>query len=475
MVVFNLYLPRIPLFAILLNFLLGIYSCLNAEVFEQSMFLYHVPTSITLLGRDNLSVNLNLCMSLVSAHESFDPDGNNVPLFGRYGEMDFDVFAKNKVSYSFNGPSIYDPYSKTMALKNDINSLFSSYEKKNVYCAGKLNSFEVAFMLKVAMPHQPFYMSIDLPFRLTSVKKMEFASVASQQSIFTDFLNANMDAVLEENNFEALHNGYEAKGVSDIIAKLGWSNQEHLSGTLVRFVWGDIAIGVSLPLSIMTQSPKNFLFHIPLGHGGSLGALLQYKAGIEFNRKMEFIVFGENWLFLYKNNLLHILNHKDMGCFNLFRESTVQSCRGPYWVAGAIFKTRLLFEGLYATFGYSYHSQEQSAFNITRPDNDLLYDLNKLESFLAQNPSLSDGIAKYDRENNFFYPVSNMLINKDPRLQRSYAHIIHLTFLVQPIQLVDWYDNAQISFSYHQPIYGKSAFAGFGVSAQVGVGITLNF
>jgi len=453
------------------------FARIKAEVFEQSMFFYHPAHNFVSRKANKLGIGLDFCVSTLRAKESFNKNGKTVPLFGRFGKFLFNQFSQNSVGTSVGGPSIYQACPETKAMQDNIEDLFSLHKDHKIYCGGRLECYEFAIGAKVSLNDLPLFVGLDIPFRSISCSRMGFCDAVGGHDKYTDFLNTSVDKVLLENCFEPLSNNYKVSGLSDVVLKVGWQWQERFLKSFVRSTWYNASVGVIVPCSMMFQSTKNYLFHIPLGSGGFLGATLKYELGVEFTHNMELVLFGENNFFLNRTNNYKVLHNKNMRYFNLFREREVNSRKGSYWTLGGHLKTKLIFDGLFLMLGYSYHSQEPSYFENEKryQKQEKLVDLQSLNQFLASNTTALANIEKYDRENRYFYTVNEKLINKDPRLRSSNSHILHFSLYISPAKSLNWCDDARCFISYHQPFFGKSSFSGIGFSGQVGMGANFKF
>jgi hypothetical protein len=438
---------------------LKIYS----EVFEQSMFFYNTKNNSFSKKRSYLSVNIDMSSSIVHAKESFSKTGGTVPLFGKYGKLNFQKFASSSISNDIGGQSFYEKLTKTRELQTSINNLYSEKKNKAVYCGGELSSIEFLISPKLSFPEMPFYVSADIPIRIIDCKKMEICDQVSQHDDFTVFLNKNIDSVLIENNFQPLSNNYSARGFSDVTIRAGWYGQERFKKSIINSMWGDCSLGIVLPFSTMFEPAGNYLFHVPLGNSGFLGATLKYEAGIEFSQK--------------RKNKYKIQHNSNMSFFNLFKEESINSQKGSYWSISAQIKSKFLFEGIFALFGYSYHSQEASFFSKERcnKSDEILFDQKELDKFNSETATSLNSVSINDRRHRYSYLINNNLINKDPRLKRSYAHILHASILIEPTKSIRWTDQAKLFISYNQPFLGKSSFAGIGFSGQFGFGLNIDF
>lgn len=427
--------------------------------------------------RTALLLNIDTSSSIIYAKESFSKNGGTVPLFGKYGKLNFQKFASSSISTEIGGQSFYEKLIKTKELQENINSLYSDKKNKSVYCGGELSSIEFLISPKITLPELPFYFAADIPIRIINCKKMEICDQIGQHDEFTLFLNKNIDSVLIENNFKPLSGNYSSRGFSDITIRGGWYGQKRFKKSIIKSMWADCSVGIIIPFSTMFESYENYLFHVPLGNGGFLGANLKYEAGIEFSQKLSAIFSGENTFFFNRKNKYKIQHHTNMSFFNLFKEETLNSQRGSYWSISAQVKSKFLFEGIFALFGYSYHSQEASFFSkekCHKPD-EILFDKKDLNIFNAETATALNSESINDRRHRYSYKINNNLINKDPRLKRSYAHILHASILIEPTKSMLWTDQAKFFISYNQPFLGKSSFAGIGFSGQFGFGLNIDF
>lgn len=481
---------------------------IKPEVFEQGIFFYHPSNKLAAKRCSQMQIGLDVSTSTIIAKNSFDPTGEHVPLFGKYGNIDFNAFAKSSLAKELvagapvaeGGVSIYDDYEKTKNFKDKINTEYTNTSKEKVFCAGKLQALELEISLSFIIPDQPFFVGIDLPLRYLDCTQLKFVNISGKESKFTAFLNEIFDDVLEEHNFVPLAKGYQARGISDVTIKFGWSGEETFTNSLVQRLWCDLSAGAILPLSMTFQPTNNFMFHIPLGGGGAFGTSLKYAVGTRFNQSIELVLFGENETFFQRKTTYQLLHNKNMGLFNFFEKAKVNESRGSFWELGGTIKSRLLFEGLFATFGYSYHSQEASLLqrlasakedNVFGPTfegnfgpnsqipekqiSEKYVDKNALAQLKTETDGLERELDYHDRQNHLFYQINDYLINKDPRLQRSYSHIFHFSILAQPEKSPDWCDQAKFAISYHHPFFGKSSFAGYGFSGQAGVSMDIKF
>ncbi len=478
----NLFFTNLPKNIILfLSLFLASNKKISAEVFEQAFFFYHTPYENTANSSNDLNFFVNMNISYISATESFDAQGRAVPLFGKYGSIDFEEFANNSISTELTSNSLFEnvKFTKTKALQTAIKDNWATADKK-LYGSGSLSGFECILSGKIFFKDQAIYLGIDIPIRSLECKKIKLCNSNYQESLFANFLNVEFDNVLRENGFTPLSHGYEATGISDVNIKVGWQGDfRPVNHKMIQYLWSNLSCGVTLPFSTMFQPNQNYFFHVPLGFGGSLGTTLRYEAGLDMKYGLGAMFFGENVSFFKKHNQYKVMHHPEMQLFNFIKEYNVKEDRGSYWTLGGQITSKFLLDTVKVNIGYSYHSQEQSYLEINREicNTEYLYDKVAIKKFLDKFSPTPTPIPLEiaDREEGYKYAINDYLINQNPKLKRAYLHIAHCGIVVEPNHELEWCQQAKFILAFHKPFYGKASFAGQGFSSQATVGVQLNF
>lgn len=459
-------------------FFLTLITHISADIFEQSFFFYHTNNELPSHSED-LNIYCDTHISFMHASSSFDPQGHLAPLFGKFGTIDFELLANNAIGLD-STTNIYDKYKELKTFRENVQNQFSN-ENKAIYGAGELSAFEALISGKIFLGQQPIFFGIEIPIRSIECKQIKFCNHLNEQTNFTIFLNKDFDKVLKEQHFQPLSQGYDATGISDIILRLGWQGDyKPQNNKFVKYLWSNLSVGLSLPFSTMFQPSEIFFFHIPLGYGGSFGSVLRYEAGIELDYSLGIHIFGENKSFFKRHEQYKVMHHPDMKFFNFLKEYEIKEDRGSYWHAGFQIKSKFILDTVKVMMGYSYHSQEQSAFEINREacETEYLYDITQLNAFTSKVQAQTgyvDLINYAERKDRYQYPINDYLVNQCPKLQRMYAHIAHFSIVVEPNYTLEWCQQAKFILAYHKPFYGKGCFAGQGISSQANIGFRFNF
>jgi len=446
---------------------------LLASSFEQPHFFYGSERILYKDHSERPMIDFGTTFNYFWASESFDPNGDIVPLFGKYGSVDFYNFAKTDVSVdSFTEYFAAKGLSNTVAFKNNIKNNFSQAEASNVFMDGKISIFQFSALGTVFFgQNSPFYASIKLPFVFIDSEPIFFTRGIIGGTKFVDYINQSFPAVLAENGFENLSEGFIFKGLSDVYLRCGWNGREFFpNSSFVKNSWADFSLGCVLPFSTFFADDKNRFMHQPAGFAGGFASFAKYSGGIKFNSDLEVNVFGENYAFFKEPVFVKVPLHKNTGMFSFGPEIEASLRRGTFWFVGGDIKTSILLDSILLSVGYSYHSQDAGIYKIEKPYSSSLFDLNQINNI----SSLTDSLEKKDRLAGFAYKINDFLLNKNVRLMRNYVHVANFGILFRPRQSAGEDGNMCASISCSLPIFGKSAFYGRQISSQCSMAFSVS-
>lgn len=456
---------------------LHISNSFASAVFEQgSFFLGSIESGLVRESTEKINAKLSIFVTGLIADSSFDQKGDVVPLFGRFGSINFDSFAKSKIGTSdLLSSNLFaaEICPKTAAFKNNLQS-FPSLSKE-VFCGGKLRMAEVNFRLGAVFPESSFYFEAHLPLRFLTLRELKFQSANFKENDFTDFLNLNFDGVLEEHKFVSMKKEYDLRGLSDSSFYFGWQGREEFDNAKIQASWINVSAGVMLPFSTIVDKNKSFFLNLPLSFGGSFATIFKYSAGILFDKKFELVGFGENYAFFKKVDCFKPNISEKTLFFNFFDPVELELRRGSFWKAGFFLNSNLLADDLFVKIGYSYQSQEQSRFRYSDklPRYPVrLYDLNLVESSVLSTPPTAEEV---DRKARSQYQLDEYYLNLDPRLKRAYCHVLHLGLCGKPGNICKKCELASVSFVFSKPILGKGIFNSFECSSLMELSLSFSF
>lgn len=465
--------------------LIGLYKGLFALVATQPHFFYGYQEEPLVLDENEIKniIHFQSRMAFQQATTSFGPDGEVVPLFSRFGSIDFSPFLEIQPSYpSVNNNPLENyflptKYPKTISFIQNLQSQFGRNIGR-IDCAGRYVAVNLLLGFQINLAETPFFARIDLPFSQISCDRINFISRTNQNSNLAKFLNTNFDDVLLENGYEKFSVDYLANGISDAVVSFGFQGKSFSENTKINYLWGNASVGLILPFSSFFQPRQNYFFYVPIGFGGNLGTKVKYEIGLNFDENFEVTFFGENNLLFKDKQYERPVLHKSLAFFNFFDPQQSHVKRGTFWQLGAMMFCKLFAEGLRFSLGYSYKSQEATTISLT--DGGIssaatlvnARDVQTLDA-LGGTGVFVDDIVRYDRKNQSNYIINDYLLNQNPRLQRGYLHMLHFGFAYRPTKKISqWFDQTMFSIAYNIPIWGKACFAGGEVSSSFTLGLS---
>jgi hypothetical protein len=418
---------------------------------------------------------VNACRTLATS--SYDPFDNQTGLFGGYGPIDFGVFAGEQLTVSKSSiANIYDKFPKTKNLQTSLASLAPGANTTKLVCHGKAESYEFDVSFQQFFL-EGFFIKANVPFQFIDVGDLTFQNQFGETDAFTTQVNSSIDEVLEEHSFATLNSGGLSRGMSDILAGVGWAASRDAQSEYVRAISGTTEIGVVLPMSTISEpEEKDNLFSIPLGNKGHFGTYANCGVAVDLEPN---ITIGGNascQAFFTNFHTMRLKHNPYVDQLHFFHREEVELALGSKWEASAYLKAGIKKSGINIVFGYSYASQEKSTIFLAESVKEKklgFYDINKLNSLDA---STNDSkLTIEDRKNLNFMALSDSIINTDNRLKRSYYHVLHLSIIIQPEQGESEIERPCFKASYNYPIYGKSSFLNKGFDGSIDFAFSFSF
>lgn len=453
------------------------YGTLFPVVYEQAPhFLYNVNDILIFPEEpESFSVKGNFSLSHQSATNSFDVNGETVPLFGKFGKIDFSKLASTQIGLSKDLDSnVMITKTKTSTFINQLRESYKSYNQR-VYLDGKWEMSELNIALSAVVPVYSIFAELHFPFRSISIKDLLFVENNSTATPLLSYLNQEFDNVLIENNYVPLKEGFLLKGIGDLTILVGWQGKEVFNTTKIYDSWGKVALGFILPFSNVTDDFKNLRFvHSPLYYGGSFGTTLRYNGGINFKKGFELCMYGEHNTFFKKEEKIQYALSSKMKMFNFYDALEIDVRRGSFWKIGGYINSSFILDELSVQIGYSYQSQEDSCISYSSKkvyEKPTFYDLELVQQVpVSGSPSL-DEINRIDRAK---YVLNESVLNSDPRLGSSTLHVFHVGISAQPKVLKKYCEVGAITLSFSLPFWGKSTFISKEFLVQAGLLFSLN-
>jgi len=363
----------------------------------------------------------------------------------------------------FNG---YGPIDMTKLAINLEN--LNSKPKTNAYAKGEIPKiydgkvkFKGRFQIKefdITLQQNIFhglYLQAYLPIRNLKIDKIDYTTCTTTNSEHTkiaDFIEKELDYILEENCIKPLKTEFKDTQLSDPMISIGWNNHCTIENSIVTSIRGFLQGGIIIPSGDREKIDQ--VFSLPFGYNkhwgingrGNIHAILWDKIGIGVNAGTT--IFMEQ---TYDQRLT--TTPCQNGHWLLLEKGRATADQGTLWDITAYAKAEDFFGGLSVLAAYSYTQQEKT--KLTLKDNCIL------------KSAIKDELIKNKNE----------VINSNKKLDEWYHHAVHL---------YAQYDFAahtkstslggiKIQVAYHFPLLGKHSWPVEMFSGTASANFTWNF
>lgn len=284
-----------------------------------------------------------------STDDSWDHQEVKTCLFNSHGPFDLTMLSENLENL--------DCTPKTKAYHDgDIPKLYDGRTK----FSGHFDIEEYAFTLQQNL-FWGFYLQAYLPIRDVSIDGIDYSfcsTTASEQQKLANFIENDLDGILEEHCIEPLKTPYKKTSLSDCVLSLGWHGKTTFSDGILSDLRGTMEGGVIVPSGNDNETDR--VFWVPIGYNNLWGVNARANIHATFWKKFVFGVNGGTSVFFDQSYDQRLTTSTAQNGLILLEHGVANVEQGQVWDIGGYIKAERIFGGLSVLAGYSYTQQEQT-------------------------------------------------------------------------------------------------------------------
>ena len=365
-----------------------------------------------------------------STRDSWNTQEVKSPLFNMYGAFDLRKLAANMEDLS-NKP-LTNAYAQ-----GNIPNLFDG----RLGFKGKFDLQELNLTLQQNLL-SGFYAQAYIPFKKTKLCGIDYCQTVTtdtEHTTLVDFVNNDLDAILEENDICGLKTPFEKNSISDPLISLGWHGhctfpqQPGQKRPIISSLRGFLQGGILIPLAdrkridrVFSLSP-GFNRHFGINARGNIHATIWKRFALGANAGAT--------IFFKQTYDQRLTTSTDQNGFIVLEKGKVTVDQGAIWDGTLYAKAERIFGGLSALIGYSFTQQEKTTL--------VLKDETTLKTALENN------VIKNKDE----------VINSNKLLSQWYHHALHgyIEYDFSAHKNLSYAPLLRIA--YHHPLLGKHSWA----------------
>lgn len=456
-------------------FSIFLYIKSSEHIFQPAIFFPTLEMNSDYLKKKEYPLEFfSINVSRAYANSAFNQNADKTGIFSAQGDINFLNFKNEKVSLTRSGTDIFNGTST-----DTFKSSCPSSSPGNLQCNANSEVFQFDLNFKLYTSAKIFF-EASLPLRAITIGNIKFENSFNKE--LEDYVNKNIDDLLQAHSIQPISQGFSARGFSDLTLGIGKSMKcEFEDELIVQKFAGSASIGFIIPTSMIHQTNQSYLFHVPLGYNEHFGNYGKANLSIDFLDNLNLNLSAEVKSFFKKHKIMRLKHNKDIDFLKILHIQETEEDLGSIWSLKGYLKSNIYDSGINFFLGYSYNSQEKTVLKLPQETIDKkigVYDLTKINNIetLATASPTSNFPEKEDRiERSTFTQLTDDLINSDASLKSWYFHAIHLGVLIQPEISSSMLEKPSFKAFLNYPVYGKSCAAYKTYSGDIGIYFDFNF
>lgn len=210
-----------------------------------------------------------------------------------------------------------------------------------------------------------FFAHVSLPFK--DIKVTDIGFINRGEAIVNginvdDFLNMQLDPILEENGLAPVKTPFKKSGVGDLVITAGWQGETETDVSFIDRLSGQLQAGVLVPLA--GKRDINRVFALPLGHDQYFGALGRGNLEVGLWKYLRLGASVGAVIFFDEERAERVTTDLNQNGWILLEKTKVKKVQGAIWDLQAYAQAYRVFGGLSALAGASYTTQERTILSV---------------------------------------------------------------------------------------------------------------
>lgn len=279
------------------------------------------------------------------------------------------------------------------------------------------------------------YLQAHIPIRrlkLTCIDYTTCVTTEAEQQQIADFVDQDLDAILEENCIKPLKCDFKRSEISDPLLSIGWHGHCTISNGILTALRGYIQGGIILPVGKRRDIDR--VFSLPTGYNKHFGFNARFNIHGTFWEKA---VLGANAgvsVFLDQTYEQRLTTSTDQNGWIMLEKGKASVDQGTIWDATIYAKAERIFGGFSVLAAYSYTEQERTVLT--------------LDDECVLRTALANEVIKNKDE----------VINSNKQLRSWFHHALHFYAQYDFGAHIKKVVAPTIRISYHYPLHGKRAW-----------------
>lgn len=426
-------------------------QALDVPVFYRAPLFQGQPAS----SNENWAIFLKAHYAQASTRKAWDLHSNHVSLFSTHGFFDVGKLGLNLENLA------------SKPVTNDFwgtGGHFQNGPEVPVEFTGKfrVQEFDLTWRQNIMAG---FFAQVYFPIKWLRLDQINFIN-RGKDSVngvnIEDFLNNNLDPILEENGLMPIKTVFKKSGVSDLVVSAGWQSQTCTDVGFIDSIVGQLQLGVLIPLA--GKRDINRVFSLSRGHDQFLGALGRANLEVALWKYLHLGVNAGALIFFYEERMERVTTSKNQQGWIVLEKAKVKKDQGSIWDVQLYVQGYRLIGGLSALVGFSYTTQERTDLSV-RDDNYLktFIDDQKSGGATANTPPFPVIVSQND------------IANANKLLAQWEQYTIHFLVEYDVRAHTDSSFAPKLSFAYDWSMYGRRAFQADMIGGSVEFQIQFNF
>ncbi len=248
------------------------------------------------------------------------------------------------------------------------------------------------------------YIEGHLPIRKLKISDIDHVKTITDltyQKIIDNFIENNLDPILEENGIKPLKTEFQKNDLSDAVLSLGWHGHCTFENSTIKRLRGFIQAGVIIPTG--ERLAEDRVFALPIGYNKHWGVHARGNIHASLFEKLVFGVNGGVSILARDTYDRRMTTSTEQNGYIILEKGKATTDPGTIWDITGYLKAEQIVGGLSAMIGYSYTQREKTYLTVR-----------------------DDNFLKTALKNNLIYS-KDYVINSNKLLNKWYQHVIHVS------------------------------------------------